>query len=327
MDFLYLLAELHNPVTDFFFALVTHIGEETVFLALAIFIFWCVDKREGYYVLITGLIGTLVNQFLKIICRIDRPWVRDPAFKDKVVPDAFAEATGYSFPSGHTQNVAGTFGAIAAFARRNWLRITSAVVITLVAFSRMYLGVHTPADVGVSLLVAASLVFGLYPLFKTEERFHRAMPVLIGVCAGLSLGFLIYTATLSPEGIDPHNFESARKNAATLFGCMLGLLVVYPLDRLKLNFRTDGRWYSQVIKLVLGLGLVLAVKSGLSKPLEALFGLFVAEPMMIARATRYFLIVMVAGVLWPLTFNFFANLRIGFMERFTEWLRSKFVKT
>ena len=49
--------------------------------------------------------------------------------------------------------------------------------------------------------------------------------------------------------------------------------------------------------------------------------------MMIARATRYFLIVMVAGVLWPLTFNFFANLRIGFMERFSEWLRGKFVKT
>ena len=108
---------------------------------------------------------------------------------------------------------------------------------------------------------------------------------------------------------------------------MLGLLVVYPLDRLKLNFRTDARWYSQLIKLAVGLGLVLAVKAGLSKPLEALFGLFVADPMMIARATRYFLIVMVAGVLWPLTFNFFANLRIGFMERFSEWLRSKFVKT
>lgn len=326
MKFLYFLSELHNPVTDAFFSLITYIGDELVFLTVAILFFWCINKREGYYILITGLLGTLINQFLKIICRIPRPWKLDPAFEERVIPSAIEGAGGYSFPSGHTQNVAGTFGAIALFARRNWLRITSAVVIVLVAFSRMYLGVHTPLDVGVSLVIAAILVFALYPIFKSEECFSRAMPSLIGVCAALSLGFLIYMATLSPEGLDWHNYASARENAALLFGCMLGLCVVYPLDRYKIKFTTDGVWYSQVIKLVLGLGIVLGVKSGLSKPLEALFGLFLDEPRMLARAVRYFLIVIVAGVLWPLTFGFFAKLRIPFMDKFTAWLVSKFSK-
>jgi len=323
MKFLYFLSELHNPVTDFFFSAITYIGDETVFLAVAILFFWCINKREGYYILITGLIGTLINQFLKIICRIPRPWVRDPAFKDRVISSAIEGAGGYSFPSGHTQNVAGTFGAVGLFARKNWLRITAVTVIVLVSFSRMYLGVHTPADVGVSLLIAAVLVFGLYPIFKDEDRFHKAMPVIILISAILSLGFLIYTAALSPDGLDPHNYESARKNAATLFGCMLGLCIVYPLDTYKIKFSNGGVWYSRVLKLVIGLAIVLGVKSGLSKPLESLFGLFLEDPYLVARATRYSLIVMVAGVIWPLTFGFFERLHIGFMDRFTAWLISK----
>ena len=67
MKVLHFLAQLHNPVLDFIFQLITEIGDETVFLVVAILFFWCINKREGYYILITGLLGTLVNQFLKLI--------------------------------------------------------------------------------------------------------------------------------------------------------------------------------------------------------------------------------------------------------------------
>lgn len=328
MKVLHFLAQLHNPVLDFIFQLITEIGDETVFLVVAILFFWCINKREGYYILITGLLGTLVNQFLKLICRIPRPWVRDPMFKHKVVPSAFEGASGYSFPSGHTQNVTGTFGAIALFARKNWLRITCIVIIILVAFSRMYLGVHTPLDVGVSLLIAGGLVFLLHPMFETEKNFHRAMPILIAVSAVLSVGFLIYVLCLNPEGLDAHNYESARKNAATLVGCLVGLYIVYPLDKYKIKFTTDGVWYSRVIKLVIGLGIVLGVKAGLSKPLEMLFAAIIKNDasVIVARAVRYFLIVITAGTLWPLSFGFFAKLRIPFMDKFTAWVKAKTVK-
>ncbi len=317
MQFLYFLENLRNPVFDFFFSTVTHLGEETFFLVFAIFFFWCVNKREGYYILMTGLIGTVINQGLKLACRIERPWVKDPSFSP--VGDAVGEATGYSFPSGHTQNVAGTFGSIAMFTRKNWLRITSVVIIVLVSFSRMYLGVHTPWDVGVSLCIAALLVVFLHPIFGTEESFRKYMPYLVGVSAALSLALMIYVHAVNPEGVDPANLESARENAASLFGCLLGLLLVYPLDRYVIKFETTGRWYSQIIKLATGLLLVLGVKSGLKAPIGMIIPNVYA-----ARTVRYFLIVAVAGALFPLTFKFFSRLRIGFMEKFTEWLASKF---
>ena len=104
-----------------------------------------------------GFWGLLANQFLKITCRVPRPWVRDKNFT--IVESARQEASGYSFPSGHTQNIAGTFGAIGATSKRRWFSIVCIVIIVLVAFSRMYLGVHTPLDVLTSVAISLLLVF------------------------------------------------------------------------------------------------------------------------------------------------------------------------
>ena len=116
MNLLYALERLRTPFWDAVFSAVTHLGEETVFMVAAILIFWCVSKEEGYYLLLMGFFGTVVNQFLKLLFRIPRPWVRDPDFT--IVESARAQATGYSFPSGHTQNAVATFGGIARSTRR-----------------------------------------------------------------------------------------------------------------------------------------------------------------------------------------------------------------
>ena len=324
MQFLYLLEKIRNPIFDFFFSLITHIGEETFFLVIAILFFWCIDKKQGYFILMTGLVGTVLNQALKLLCKIPRPWVLDSNFT--IVESARAEAAGYSFPSGHTQNVAGTFGAVGRFAKQRWLSITCIVIIALVSLSRMYLGVHTPYDVATSLCIAALIIFVLAPMFATDEKFHRAMPYIILVSIVLSVGFALYAFLHGEGGVDEHNLYSARKNGATLLGCLLGLCLVYPLDRFKINFVTDGKWYSQVIKLALGFGGVLAIKSGLKSPLEALCGLFMDDPEFLARGVRYFIIVAFAGAVWPLTFNFFSRLRIAALDSFTEKVKAKLAK-
>ena len=149
MELLYWFESIRNPALDTFMGLVTRLGEETFFMVAALFVFWCVDKRRGYYLLAVGFTGTLINQFLKIVCRVPRPWVRDPDFT--IVEAAREGAAGYSFPSGHTQSAVGVFGGVARFTRRWWLRGVCVVLLLLVSVSRMYLGVHTPADVGVSL--------------------------------------------------------------------------------------------------------------------------------------------------------------------------------
>ena len=320
MPFLYFLESIRNPVFDWFFSLITHLGEETFFLVIAILFFWCINKREGYFILITGLVGTVVNQMAKLIFRIPRPWVLDPDFD--IIEAAREEATGYSFPSGHTQNIAGTYGAIAAYKPKKWKTILCTTLIVLVAFSRMYLGVHTPLDVITSLVVALLLVLALRPLFATEERFKKAMPWIVVGSVVISLCFLGYVLSISGVSfLDPYNYQSGLKNACTLLGCTAGLVLVHFVDSKFIKFETGARWYVQIIKLVLGLGGVLIIKSGLSAPLTALFG-----NEFIARAVRYFLIVAFAGAVWPLTFKWFGSLKIGFMERFSDWVGSKFKK-
>lgn len=298
MEFLRLLEKIRNPVFDFIFSLITKLGEETAFMVVAIVIFWCFSKKNGYYILSVGFIGTVLNQFLKLLFRIPRPWVKDPSFS--IVESARAEATGYSFPSGHTQNSVGTFGALAYIFKKKWVRIVCIVICALVPISRMYLGVHTPLDVLVSVGIALALIFLVKPIFDKAEDNPKIMYIFFGAMFALSLFFLFFVLFFPfPADLDPHNYESGLKNACTLLGATGGFLIAYPLERKYVNFDVSGKWYTQVIKSAIGLGLVLAIKV-LLKPLLLLF-----LPAMVERATRYAVIVIFAAVVWPLTFKFF----------------------
>ncbi|MBQ7387111.1 MAG: phosphatase PAP2 family protein [Clostridia bacterium] len=319
MEILYFIANMRCPVLDFFFETITHLGEETFFLVISILFFWCINKREGYYILLSGLFGTLINQAAKITFRIDRPWIKDPSFQP--VGNSKLEATGYSFPSGHTQNIATTWGCIAAYNRKRWLSIVCVVIIALVSFSRLYLGVHTLLDVSVSLLVALLLVVLLRPFFATEERFNKAYPVIVIISVIASVAYLIYVLSIDPAGVDGENYHSALKNACTLTGCTVGLVLVYFVDTKWTKFETAAPWYAQIIKVLVGFGIVLAIKAGLSSPLTALFG-----NEYVARTVRYFLIVAFAGALWPITFKYFAKMKIPALDRFGERVSALFTR-
>ena len=115
-----------------------------------------------------GFAGTIINQFLKLWFRIPRPWVKDPNFT--IVEAHAPRQPGYSFPSGHTQNAFAVFGAPARFFKNTALRIIFILLIALTAFSRMYVGVHTPLDVGVSIIVGTILVFVIYPFFRDMDK-------------------------------------------------------------------------------------------------------------------------------------------------------------
>ena len=123
----------------------------------------------------------------------------------------------------------------------------------------------------------------------------------------LGAGFVAYTELYPvPADIDPHNLQSALKNSYTLLGALLGMTVVYFVDEKKLRFPTEGVWYAQILKVFLGLVLVLAVKEGLRAPLDALFA-----GHMMGRAVRYCLVVLFAGIVWPLSFPRFARMGKG----------------
>lgn len=299
MEILYALEALRTPWLDAIVAALTHLGGETVFLVAALAVFWCVDKRQGYYLMSVGFMGTLVNQFLKITCRIPRPWVRDPDFT--IVESARAEATGYSFPSGHSTSSVGTFGVLATEGKRLWLRILSVVLCFLIPLTRLYLGVHTPADVLVGSAIPLFFIVVLRPAIYSADGRH--IPKLLTLMAMLCAAFVLYMEYYPfPSDVDADNLHSALKNSYTLMGAVLGMVVVYQYDETH-PFSTEAVWYAQLLKLLLGLALALGVKEGLKLPLDSLF-----SGHMIARGIRYMLLVLFAGIVWPMTFPLFQKL-------------------
>lgn len=300
MQFLYWLENIRVPILNEFMLAVTMLGEETAFLVIALILFWCVDKYIGYYTLSVGFVGTLANQFLKLWFRIPRPWVLDENFT--ILEQAREAATGYSFPSGHTQSAVGTFGSIAYTTKKKAIRIIAIVVAVLVPFSRMYIGVHTPMDVLVSIGIALILIFAFRPLVLGND--HKHMPAVLGVMLLLAIGYLCFVEfyAFPTDVMASDNYIHGLQNAYTLLGCLLGMLVVYCVDEKWLQFNVKAVWWAQVLKVVIGLALVLAVKSGTKPLLNMLMGDYWG------RLVRYFLVVVFAGIVWPLTFSWFSKL-------------------
>ena len=297
MDILYALEKIRTPFWNGVMSAVTQLGGEVIFIVAAVVVFWCVSKWEGYYLMTIAFCGTVLNQFLKLICRVPRPWVRDPNFT--IVESARAEATGYSFPSGHTQNAIGLFGGMARWGGRRWVRLGLTALALVIAFSRMYLGVHTPADVGVSLVLAAALVLGLYPLMRRAQEKPRYMGYVLAAMLVVSGAFVVFVEAYGfSADTDAENLASGIGNAWKMLGAVAGMTLAWLLDRRYIHFETQAVWWVQVIKVAVGMALLLAIKSGLKAPLLALLG---HEGL--ADGVRYFLLVLVAGAVWPLVFR------------------------
>ena len=302
MELLYALEKIRTPFLDTVMGLVTNLGGEAVFIAAAIIVFWCLSKSCGYYMMTVGFAGTIINQFLKLWFRIPRPWVKDPNFT--IVESARAEATGYSFPSGHTQNAFAVFGAPARYSKSTALRIVFVLLIALTAFSRMYVGVHTPLDVGVSLIVGTVLVFVIYPFFRDMEKKPKRVYIIFSIFIVMAAAFVAFVELYDfPADIDPDNYASGLKNAYMILFCAIGLMLTFYVDTKYVHFPMQAVWWAQVIKVVVGLGILLALKAVLKAPLLALFG-----GHSVAHGVRYFIVILFAGILWPMTFKYFARL-------------------
>lgn len=297
MSVLYFFQSLRTPFLDTLMQLITRFGEETIFMVAAIGVFWCVSKKDGYYLLSVGFLGTVLNQFLKLAFRIPRPWVRDPQFS--IVESARTGADGYSFPSGHTQNAVATFGGIARFTRHRWVRGICIALAILVPISRMYLGVHTPLDVSVASVTALVLVTVLYPVIEQTEKHPRMLTGLLVALCVIAAGYVAYVSLHTfPADIDAANLASGTENAWKLLGATVGMLLGSCLERRFVHFETKAPFWVQCVKLVGGLALLVGIRAGLKGPFLVLFG-----HAGLAGAARYLVMVVFAAAVWPMVFR------------------------
>ena len=300
MELLKVLESIRSPFLNEIMSIITVLGDETFFMVVGMIMLWCVSKKWGYRLMLIGMTGTAFNQLLKYIFLIPRPWVLDPTFT--IVESAREGAPGYSFPSGHTHSAVSVFGTLAMWMKDKVMTVICILMIALVAFSRMYLGVHTPLDVGVSLVLGTVLVVGMCRLFEKTEKSSKSKIAVGMIILAIIAAVIVYmyaapvTERNMPE-VDLHGKESLWKLLGASAGMMLGWLI----DERRTHFRTEAPLWAQIIKVAGGLLIVLAVKSGLKPVMVSLLG---DAPL--THALRYFLMASAGAALWPMTFKYFA---------------------
>ena len=263
MDIIILLTlqEFRNGAGAFlagFLSKMTWLGELNTAIVIMALIYWCVSKDFGAYFLMGWSGNRLVNGMLKVTVCAYRPWIRDA----RIVPhgDSITTATGYSFPSGHTMNAATVFGGGAV--RKDIprvLRVLLGSLVLLVAFSRTFLGVHTPQDV---LVGAAAGILVMYLTMKLMQwvKIHPEKDILV-VCigVGLAIAVAIYAA-VKPYPVDTDAtgkvlVEGAKMANDTFkgVGWCAAFLTGWILERRFVQFSTNISMIKRMTRLTIGL--------------------------------------------------------------------------
>lgn len=221
-------------------------------------VYWCFSKDYGTYLLMGWSGNRLVNGALKVTACAYRPWIRDA----RIVPygNSITTATGYSFPSGHTMNASTVYGG--GTVRKDVPRVLRAAlgaVVALVAFSRIYLGVHMPQDILVGA-GAGILVMWLTAKLMQWVAVHPERDIaVIGIGIALAAAVAVYAALKPyPADYDAEGkllVDGARMANDTFkgVGWCAAFLAGWVLERRYIGFSTEVDALTRVTRLVIGL--------------------------------------------------------------------------
>ena len=249
MEILWAISELRSPFGDKFVQMITYLGEELFLISIICALYWCFNKKLATQIGLTFITSGMFVQGLKITFRIPRPWVLDPTFKP--VETAIDAATGYSFPSGHTQSATSLFAPLAFHTKKAGLKVFYTLCFLLVAFSRMYLGVHTLKDVVTAILLTCTISYLINRfqnvLIDAKENTKRICLTVFTV----ALFLCCYSPLLHKIGlIEAHYVDDCYK----IVGAAIGFVVAWYFERTKLNFTTEGLSVKEkLIRFAIGL--------------------------------------------------------------------------
>ena len=230
------IQSIANPFLDFLFQLITICGEQIVLISIISIIYWALDKKFGEYIAYSVLTSVLLNNTIKDIFKMKRP-----IGEEGIRTLREQTATGYSFPSGHTQGASSFYGAMAIYLKKRVMYIIATVMIILIGFSRLYLGVHYPKDVivGGILGVLTSLI-----CYKLYNRVENKMLLYV-------ITFAIFILALTFA----HSADFIKG-----MGTYLGFIIGIYIEKKYVNFSTEGSTGNKIIRVLLGIVILLVLQ-------------------------------------------------------------------
>ena len=263
MDMAYLLwvqdlrnsieAALDSKAVSIFF-------EELSFFALTwlifipVLVYWTINKRNGLFLLVSMGISWFFNGFVKMTACAYRPWIRDA----RIIPagDAIKTAGGYSFPSGHTMWSSPVYGGLAVLTKKRapMFACLCVILLLLTAFSRNYLGVHTPQDVVVGVTLGLCAVWLSSKILAHPDKENMIMVIGLVLCVAdlLYIMYKPYPVDYKADGsllVDP---VAMMNDPFHGIGMMAALIIGRYLEREYVKFEATGLGVKGIILAVIG---------------------------------------------------------------------------
>ncbi|CAM3042611.1 phosphatase PAP2 family protein [Hathewaya histolytica] len=238
MEAIKFIQSFSNSFLDFFFQAITMFGEDAFIIVAITLVYWCIDKKFGYRLSFAYLSSIVLNGIVKETFKIERPF-----HKEGIRTLRIKTATGYSFPSGHSQGATTFFTSIMIYLKKSWGYILFPTLTLLVMISRLYLGVHTLMDVLGGAILGFIWVFIANKLMNRIENgqnyllFILLIPIVIGA-------FFLRSSDY---------FKAAGITTSFILG--------YYIENNYINFEPKQKLKIQVIKYLIGIIVAVFIKS------------------------------------------------------------------
>ncbi len=280
--------QLMSPALDPFMDFFTFLGKIEFYMLLITFLYWIVDARLGFRVLMVLLSTDILGMAFKHLFRQPRPyWISDVKHMGHI-------ETSYGIPSTHASDSLSVWAYLAYQLRKRWLWIMVIAVILLISFSRMYLGVHFPHDIGGGWVIGLVVLIFFIKFEKgiADWLNTRSNNFQIGLGFAISMVFivigLIVNAIVAPN-TDSESWAHLSTEARsltfyfTLAGALFGAVAGYVLAKSAAQFQTQGSWLQKLGRYLLGIVGVFIAMYGL----DILFSLIATDETVLGYVLRY----------------------------------------
>ena len=270
IEYLLILQELRERAPEWFNCTVQFITDAAgglFIILIPMIVFFCIDKKKGEFIWISLSVSSVIIVFIKNLLCVYRPWIRSDLIKPAA--DAIEGAGDYSFPSSHTQGSASSFGSLAyVYRKKKLLSVICVCIVLAVAFSRNYLGVHTPQDVLTGMIIAVAGMILAHNIQKTVGDSEKKRFVVYLISVVITAAALIYvTMKKYPVDYDAmgnilYDPSKSVSSFAAKAGLMTGFLTAWILEEKYIDFTTDDLGIMQRIMRA-AVGIVLFFASAL----------------------------------------------------------------
>jgi hypothetical protein len=252
------------------------LGSEEFYLMVAPAILWCWNFALGLRLGLFLMVSATMNSIFKMIFHGPRPYWVDTRI------NSLGVETSFGVPSGHAQNAVIVWGTLAAHCAKLSGWILAVAIMFLIGLSRLALGMHYPHDVLVGWILGAILLWILLKVsppiitwLKSRKTYEQLIAVFVSSLGLILLGLITQwftgnfyipsewiknSITAHPDvPIAPFALSGFFTNAGVFFGLSAGAVLLEQ----KGGFSTRGKWWQLILRYLVGVLGVLAIRYGL----------------------------------------------------------------